>query len=157
MRIGIATAKSIAMVLGKPVIGVCCFEAILESYLHKNAKEKAPFYAVVLETKRNDFYFQMFEGKTSRKYGEPSAATAEEIVDFMAEKECIFIGDGVERFEQECNMNIEKKNIPSTTPCIIAKIALNNSKSKVIGGDCSPIYLKMPEIGTPKARPRNLR
>jgi len=159
MRIGISTAKSIAMVLDKPVIGVCCFEAILESYLYQNAKTKetAPFYAVILETKRNDFYFQMFEGGINKKYGDPLVATVGEIVNLVAGKECIFIGDGVERFEKECNIGIEKQNILSPTPSIIAKIALNNSKSKVIDDDCSPIYLKMPEIGTPKTQPRNLR
>ena len=67
MRIGIATAKAIGLAAGKPVIGVSTFLSVLETYLGQKAVQEERLlydhYALILETKRKDYYFQMFENK----------------------------------------------------------------------------------------------
>ncbi len=158
MRIGIATAKSIAMVLEKPLIGVCCFKAMLGSYLDLKSDSKYhPFYAVILETKRKDFYFQMFKGSHNKNYGEAISATTQNIIDLVGDKDCIFIGDGVKRLEQEYGRKISLCDMSSLSPHIIAMEALYNFRSKEITiNQITPVYLKMPEIGSPKNCPRKL-
>ncbi len=66
MRIGIATAKSLGLALDIPVFGVCTFEAVLNTYLSDDSPESHGYYGVLLETKRQDYYFQMFDGATMR-------------------------------------------------------------------------------------------
>ena len=51
---------------------------------------------MVIETKREDFYFQLFD-ENLRKLTEPLALTREEIVQKLKNRQTSFIGDGVER------------------------------------------------------------
>ena len=158
LRIGLAAAKSIGMVIGKTVVGVCGFQAVLASYLGGEKEVGAfPFYAVTLETKRKDYYFQMFESGINQKYGDAGAMGIDEIVSITEGKKCLFIGDAVQRFEQESGQIIERYQIDSPKSSIIAELAIDLLEESGASVTCHPVYLRSPEIGTPKNPPRYLK
>lgn len=94
VRAGLSFARGLG--LGAPQLkmtGVSAFEAYAEML---KESDRAVYNAVVIETKREDFYFQLFD-KNLRKISEPSALTREEIVKILKNHQTSFIGDGVER------------------------------------------------------------
>ena len=94
VRAGLAFARGLALGNEKmQITGVSAFEV----YAHMLKKEdRAVYNAVVIETKRDDFYFQLFDDKL-KKLTEPLALTREEIVRKLKNHQTSFIGDGVER------------------------------------------------------------
>lgn len=94
VRAGLAFARGLG--LGSPALkmtGVSAFEAYARM-LKEN--DRAVYNAVVIETKREDFYFQLFD-ENLRKLTEPAVLTREEIVKKLKNHQTSFIGDGVER------------------------------------------------------------
>ncbi len=94
VRAGLAFARGLA--LGSPALkltGVSAFE-VYANMLKDN--DKAFYNAVVIETKREDFYFQLFDSDLC-KIGRPEALTREEIAKRLKGHQVSFSGDGVER------------------------------------------------------------
>ncbi len=142
IRIGIATAKSLGLALDVPVIGVSTFEAVLETYLAIEGRGSYDYYGVLLETKRSDYYFKMFGSDH-----EGTAINAQDIYAMIEGKNCLILGDANNRFKGKNSYDIK---LPD--PLQIARIAMKNRSE-----DCSPTYLRMPKIGTPKNAPRKLK
>jgi len=94
VRAGLAFARGLA--LGHKnlnITGVSAFEV----YAHMlKVEDRAVYNAVVIETKRDDFYFQLFDNNL-KKLSEPLALTREEIIRKLKNHQTSFIGDGVER------------------------------------------------------------
>jgi len=94
VRAGLAFARGLAF--GAPdlkITGVSAFEV----YARMIAEDKrAAYNAVVIETKREDFYFQLFD-ENLNKISEPLALTRDEIAQNLKNHQTTFIGDGVER------------------------------------------------------------
>lgn len=94
VRAGLAFARGLC--LGNPKLeatGVSAFEV----YAGMLKEEDLAYYnAVVIETKREDFYFQLFD-KDLNKLCPPLALSREEIASKLKGHQVSFIGDGVER------------------------------------------------------------
>lgn len=105
VRAGLAFARGLALGHEKlQITGVSAFEV----YAHMlKAEDRAVCNAVVIETKRDDFYFQLFDDKL-QKITEPLALTREEIIRKLKNRQTSFIGDGVERLLQvPCGLQIK--------------------------------------------------
>lgn len=77
-----------------PIIGVSAFDA----YLYNLAPDElTDINAVIIETKRDDFYYQLFDNKKD-KITEPQTGYRDEILSLLKGKKITVIGDGVERF-----------------------------------------------------------
>lgn len=95
VRSGISAARAFG--LACPELTVCGVNAF-EVYFHSlRPEELAELNAVIIETKRDDFYYQIFD-KNGQKITAPSAGTYDEIVNLLRYKKVSLIGDGVERF-----------------------------------------------------------
>lgn len=110
VRAGLAFAYGLA--LGHPdlkITGVSAFEV----YAHMlKESDRAVYNAVIIETKREDFYFQLFD-KQLRKISEAGALMREEIVQRLKNHQISFIGDGVERF-LSVSSNLQIKQVELT-------------------------------------------
>ncbi len=94
VRAGLAFARGLG--IGAPALkmtGVSAFEAYARML---KEGDRAVYNAVVIETKREDFYFQLFD-KDLHRLSAPAALTREEIVKILKNHQTSFIGDGVER------------------------------------------------------------
>lgn len=97
VRSSISAARAFG--LAKPHIQICgvnAFDAYLVSLAF--SPDEIGFYNVVLiETKREDFYYQIFD-ENLKPLTEPAADTRENIIAQLHNKKVTMIGDGVERF-----------------------------------------------------------
>lgn len=143
LRIGLMSAKTLAMVLNIPVVGVSTFDVIA------NTVHVLPDI-ITLETKRSDYYVQVV-GQ------EPQCMSANEIQKFAIDK-TIIAGNANERLKSELEevSNIEFIDIDLTSPQSLAVLALEQFMKAPEKINSDPIYLRSPEIGTPKRPPRKL-
>ena len=168
MRVAIATAKALALASNKPVVGVPTINAVLGSYLSQKTQEERvfPFYAVILETKRNDYYFQMFEVDTRKgcismddivHHTAAIVANASEISAIISTKDVLLIGDAQERFLSECNKTWPSHIIMMPEGGSVAKLAKNIYQTEGGEGVCKPIYMREAEIGKSKTISRVIK
>lgn len=95
VRSGLAAARTMALASPQTALtGVSAFEAYAEDL---EPDELAELNAIIIETKREDFYFQCFDCH-KHKICEPEALNYEDIIDRLRHKKVTLIGDGVERF-----------------------------------------------------------
>lgn len=97
VRASISAARSFG--IAKPHLQICgvnAFDAYLVS-LAFNPDEIGFYNAVLIETKREDFYYQIFDDNL-KPLTDPSAGLREDIIAQLRNKKVTMIGDGVERF-----------------------------------------------------------
>ena len=95
VRSSVSAARTFGIAYEKLAItGVSAFEAYSQSL---SMDERADINAVIIETKRDDFYYQLFDSKL-QKIEEAGADTPENIISRMRHGKVSLIGDGVERF-----------------------------------------------------------
>ena len=107
VRASIAFARGLAM--GNPLVkitGVSAFEVYARML---KAQDRALYNAVVIETKRDDFYFQLFDADLN-KISEPLALSREDIAHKLRSHQTSFIGDGVERLLSQ-SMGLQIKRV----------------------------------------------
>ncbi len=149
LRIGLSAAKSFGLALDIPVFGITSLQALALQYA-KEKPQKHPL-AVILETKREDFYFQTFD-KDVKADSEARAISGDVIRKVVMTDDYVLIGDGVERFVLPVETN---SHYLLTDAGFIAKYFYENNKANVFTADLSPVYLRGPDVTTPKkpARP----
>lgn len=126
-----------------PIVGVSAFDA----YLYNLAPDElADINAIIIETKREDFYFQLFD-KCKNKISEPSTGFRDEILQELRNKKVTLAGDGVERFlASPSGLNFHSIKMDLYPP--VEKIALSGlDKTKNgIGDFPKPLYLRAPDV-----------
>lgn len=144
VRSSISAARALS--LARPemnITGVSAFEAYVHSL---DMSELSSFNAVIIETKREDFYFQLFNGRME-KLSEPQALNYEQIIDMLKGKQVTLIGNGVERFLDKPSglmlhaIRMDKAvSVKDIAACAIQKLnagKLNYPK---------PLYLRAPDV-----------
>ncbi len=126
IRAGIATARSLAMALNKPAIGVSCLKAYFEQLEEKENKN-----LVVIETKRADFYYQIFD-KDGRELSKARTGFSKDIIKEF-DYEYSITGDGKNRFmnEIEIGSDFDDITIKAETIAKIAKKQYLANKEKI--------------------------
>jgi len=144
VRSSLAAARTMALASRKTeVTGVSAFEAYVEDL---EPEELAEINAVIIETKRDDFYFQCFDA-AKKKICEAEALDYEDVINRLRHKKVTLIGDGVERFlsrpsglslhaiRMEDNLSIEK----------LALCGENKYRRKALDYP-KPLYLRAPDV-----------
>lgn len=144
VRSSIAAAKAFSLACPNLAItGVSAFEA----YAHSLSMfELSKFNAVIIETKREDFYCQLFDGKLE-KISEPAALTYEQIIDMLKGKTVTLIGNGVERFlDKPSGLTLHAIRMDKMVPITyIAACAIQKMKNKKLNFP-KPLYLRAPDV-----------
>lgn len=144
VRSSIAAARAFALANPQMTItGVSAFEAYMHSL---DISELSRLNAVIIETKRDDFYFQLFNGK-SEKLEDAAALPYEQIIDKLKGQTVTLIGNGVERFLDKPSglilhaIRMDKSaNIADIAACAIQKY-----QSKKINYP-KPLYLRPADV-----------
>ncbi len=144
VRSSLSAARTLGFALPKTQLtGVSAFEA----YVHDLAPEELAFYnAVIIETKREDFYFQYFDSNKN-KLCEPQALVYEDIIDLLRHKKVTLIGDGVERFlNRPSGLSLHVIRMEDCLS-IEALAACGNEKYRLKKTDYpKPLYLRAPDV-----------
>jgi tRNA threonylcarbamoyladenosine biosynthesis protein TsaB len=144
VRSSLAAARSLGLALHNiQIMGVSAFETYLESL---EESELADINAVIIETKREDFYFQSFN-KNREKIAPPEALEYEEIINKLRHKKVTLIGDGVERFlYKPSGLSLHAIRMEEFAPIeILALCGDNKFKNKNIDYP-KPLYLHTPDV-----------
>ena len=150
VRSGIAAAKVFQLASPKLVTGgVSAFEAYVESL---EEKELSEVNAVIIETKREDFYVQLFD-KNKKEITEPEVLLYEDLLKILKNKGIAIsvCGDGVERFlSQPSGLLLHAVKLNDMIPIeSLAFAGLKRLKDKKINYP-KPLYLRAPDVSMPK-------
>jgi tRNA threonylcarbamoyladenosine biosynthesis protein TsaB len=96
LRLGMSAARAWGVSLKKPVLGLSTIDALSYSFLQR--QEGRP-YRVLIETKRTDFYTQLFDA-FGCALTPPQALPFDDIYYQRDEVGTVLIGDGAERYLQ---------------------------------------------------------
>ena len=144
VRSSIACAKAFSLALPQMnVTGVNAFDAYVNSL---EITELAEYNAVIIETKRDDFYFQLFNGKLE-KLTEPSAMSYEDIISLLKGHTVTLIGDGVERFlDKPSGLVLHAIRLENSLKIIdLALCTLKKYEQKKLNYP-KPLYLRAPDV-----------
>lgn len=151
LRVGLSAAKSYALALGKPLVGATTLQVLAAQY-YKNATQPL---CVLIESKRQDFYCQFFDG--GKPEGKAQALGVEDILNIMRKKKYTIIGDGCVRFMSETSVDVEYlKGFENPDPLVLAELAFSQYKAGDIDGKIQPLYLRGADVSQPKNQPRAL-
>ena len=149
VRSSISAAKAFGIACEKLALtGVSAFEA----YINAVEDEKlAEVNAVVIETKREDFYYQLFDNKRV-KLCEAGALNREDINALLKGKKVSFAGDGVERFlNGSAGFSVCSVSPFTSLPIeSLAKCGIKKFENKRLDFP-KPLYLRAPDVCVRKA------
>lgn len=149
LRIGIATAKLFALALDIPVIGVTTTAAIARHYRMSGLRN----CAVILETKRDDFYVQTFIRDEAES---PVEALDARALAARLPPDILLIGDGARRFlDSGAGAWDYDPNYDRPKPAIVADLAyevLNDGNITSV----KPIYLREADVSIAKNAGRKI-
>ena len=143
IRIGLATARALALPRRLPVIGLTNFDVVFWQ-----APKVKGSTLVVLETKREDFYVQVFSENKEPVQG-PMALTAEEIQTRLPDEPITLIGDGAERLDQKLvDFGREPSRLFGDVEPVAMEFAELASKrfDNGVYADPEPLYLRAPSV-----------
>ncbi len=138
LRAGISIIKGISIALPSiKVIGLNCFEVYLSEL-----QQLSEYNLVVIETKRQDFYAQVFNEK-KEPITQPMSASKEDILSIIKGKKTSIIGDGVQRFLQTPSGLCFESIVLSDSLDIkaLANLAYNKYQNKTFNY-VKPLYIK---------------
>ena len=125
------------------VAGVSAFDAYIADV---SEDESADINAVIIETKREDFYVQYYD-KSFNKLMPPSTAFYDDIIRLLSSKNVTLIGDGVLRFlNKPSGLSLHAIKIKQKVD--VEKLALAGIKKyrQKTTDFPKPLYLKAPDV-----------
>lgn len=144
VRSSIAAARAFA--LACPNVTVCGISAF-DAYINELADDElGEVNAILIETKREDFYVQYYDHHRC-KIGAPSAARYEDIIQNLQGRKVTFAGDGVERFlSRPSGLSLHCVKPGYAVPILpLALCAQSKYESKTTDFP-KPLYLKAPDV-----------
>ncbi len=151
VRASIAAARAFGVAAPNlNLAGITAFDAYIRS-LSWCPEEVATLNLVIIETKREDFYFQLFDKKL-HKLTEPAAAAYEDIIPLLRGKKVSLIGDGVERFlSRPHNLSLHAIKCLSGVDIVdLALCGLEAYADKRMDYP-KPLYLRAPDVCVKKS------
>lgn len=129
--------------------GISAFDTYINTL---SEDELSDINAVIIETRRDDFYIQIFDKKLN-KISDALALNRETIIEALKEFGCSvsLVGDGVERFlMQPSGLCLKTVKILDCLPIkILAQTGLKMLKDNKINYP-KPLYLRAPDVSLPK-------
>ena len=144
VRSSVAAARAFALASPQTAItGVTAFEAYMHSL---DMSELSSLNAVIIETKRDDFYVQLFNGKLE-KITDAAALPYEDILPQLKGRAVTLIGDGVERFlDKPSGLVLHAIRMDKSASITdIAACALQKFNARKLNYP-KPLYLRAPDV-----------
>lgn len=150
LRLGLSAARAMGLALGRPVTGLSTF-AVLAAQYRADHPGASGALAVILETKRQDFYYQIVDASDGGAITPPGAGAEAAVTDAIRDAGAeILIGDALARFPCEGGMKVEGYGL--TDPGVMARLALDPAFQL----PPEPLYLRDADVSKPKRAAREI-
>ncbi|MFA7430306.1 MAG: tRNA (adenosine(37)-N6)-threonylcarbamoyltransferase complex dimerization subunit type 1 TsaB [Rhodospirillaceae bacterium] len=141
LRIGLATARGLAVATGLPVVGV----TTLEAYAHGIRQAEGTILAAV-DTRRDDVYVQAFAAPSMTPLSEPQALPPEAVPAWLASlgsaDPVVVVGDGPA-------LDAAWQRPLEAAPPDVAVVAALGAAAPMPEGVPSPLYIRPPDAALP--------
>lgn len=161
LRVGMSAARSFALTLDVPLVGVTTLEVLARSALEREA-DLAPeaVVAVLIETKRSDYYAQLWS--RSGAVDAPSTILAGDVAHWLGGRQGILAGDAPGRLAEELGgkaiqgfaPRMEGYDLPD--PLMLARCGLALHRAGKGGNTATPLYLRGADVSIAKNSARVL-
>lgn len=164
LRIGLAGARAIAMAAAIPIIGFTTFQVIayqttMGADISETADAGAPLL-VVLDAKRSDFYFQIFESNGA-PLTQPAAAPVDAIAKVVSAEfaprapndSLALCGDGADMILdalRACGARVHRAHGPDAPDAAIVATLAYNGAPWGSAAPPEPLYLRPPDAALPR-------
>lgn len=137
LRVGIATARAIALAADLPIVGITTFEAVAANAC--KAMKNTSSICVLFDARRGEIYMQIFDPDLNPVM-EPTVCPLESVAERLPDHEIIAIGSGVDLVNDNRLIVSPALNVPDAA--IIAEIAATR---QLEGSPPEPLYLRDPD------------
>ena len=150
VRIGLATARGLALASGRPLLGFSNFAVLAEAV--PEAELSGRTLAVVLDAKRADLFFQTFATKGAAE-GEPGAALPDELDKLLPPGPVLLAGDAAS--QAVAALEAAGRDVRTASAAGAADAAdLAGLAARLEPGQSAPtrpIYLRPPDVTRPSS------
>lgn len=154
VRIALSTARALGLALDIPVKGITTTDVLAAAFFEKETLKNNENLCVLIETKRSDFYAQIFDANGVAQ-GEPISAPVESVRE-MIEANTVLIGDAVPRFlSLATEQNFQTRDdytLPD--PAVLCRLATKREVENLLPPE--PIYLRGADVSQSKKTHRKI-
>lgn len=150
VRIGLATARGLALACRRPVIGISNFLALAAAACGEAAQGR--WLAVLIDAKRRDLYAQAFDAEL-RPQTQGASLSAELLDDFLPDGPLLLVGDGVPQalpaLGQGSRSFVVSQGSGLTDAALVAELAASAELPAAGAPPPRPLYLRPPDVTPP--------
>ncbi|CAK0773524.1 tRNA threonylcarbamoyladenosine biosynthesis protein TsaB [uncultured Gammaproteobacteria bacterium] len=147
LRIGLATARGLALATGKPALGVTTFAAMAHS-LPLELRAGSSLMVIAVESRRQELYLQAFTADLAES-GPPVVLAPDAVLGWLPPGPVLIAGDGAPRLRAPLADRPETRFAPENTgitdPAVVARLAATGLAAL----PPRPLYLRPPDVSTP--------
>lgn len=150
LRIGLSAAQALGLSLEKPVYGLTTLDILSAQFFADQALIAGDGLAVILETKRSDFYFGLYDAQGGA-VAPGRALTAEEILSETSGQALTIVGDGADRFLKSVPDDVQNFHfVPGydlPDPRVMVSLAVSRNQPLL---PPDPVYLRGADVSKSK-------
>ena len=158
IRVGLGAASGIALALRARAIGVTSFAAVAAALA--SDQYRAEMLLVALDSRRDDFYVQLFDRRAAAPLAAPQAVLPDALADYIAAAvgaaPLLVAGDSAEAaataLGHGAGIEIAVNSAPDATGVLAA--AWCQVRSAPADNPLRPLYLRPPDVSLPRRRER---
>jgi tRNA threonylcarbamoyladenosine biosynthesis protein TsaB len=157
IRAGLAAAQGIAIAIGARLIGVTGFAAVAHACRAEPRRDGA-MLLVALDSRREDFYVQLFTPDALAPVGLPRAVLPDRLIDYLGAAAgpapLLIAGDAAESIVAALSGRRDFEIVRDSAPDALGVVAaaLDAAKSAPTEDPVRPLYLRPPDVTLPKPR-----
>ena len=145
VRIGVATARGLALASGLPLVGINTLELMAHNAAARGAFEQAEILAIAQDARRGQVYFALFDHHKA-PLSEPMLLDIEDALAMVPHAQAVVAGSGgrlLEAAAREADREI-KALLPDLLPDA-RELAVMAQTRPVAGEPVRPLYLRPPD------------
>jgi len=153
VRIGLATARGLALACGCPLVGMSNFE-VLAATAKADVRPDGSL-VVLIDAKRHELYVQAFAADLKPRM-DPLSIAPEALVTALPDGPLVLAGDAVEQAMpalRKCGRDFSVSKVADVTDAAwLAELVATNPDRAMVTSHPQPLYLRAPDVTPPESR-----